>query len=378
MRPLEGLLVLDFSTLLPGPLATLLLAEAGAEVVKVERPDGGDEMRRYEPLWGRDSVSFALLNRGKKSVALDLKDPAERERLRALVKRADILVEQYRPGVMARLGLDYDSVAALNPRLVYCSITGYGQTGPKRDVAGHDLNYISDTGLLSLSMGPDSAPVVPPALIADVAGGAYPAVMSILLALRERDRTGRGRRLDVAMSDNLFAFMYWAIGSGLGAGAWPKSGAELVTGGSPRYRLYPTADGFVVAAAPLEQKFWETFCDLVGLEPTLREDRRDPAATAARVGEIIRSRSAEEWRARFAGRDCCCSIVATVEAALGDPHFAARGLFAHRLTNETGASLPALPVPIDPAFRGPPDETRSAPGLGADTDAVLGEASRRR
>ena len=190
MRPLEGCLVVDFSTLLPGPLATLILAEAGAEVVKIERP-GGDEMRAWQPRWGSQSVYFALLNRGKKSVVLDLKNVEHREKLKPLVARADVLVEQFRPGVMARLGLDYASVAAINPRIIYCSITGYGQTGPKRDVAAHDVNYIAESGLLSLSMGPLSHPVVPPALIADIAGGSYPAVMNILLALRERERTGQ-------------------------------------------------------------------------------------------------------------------------------------------------------------------------------------------
>ena len=201
MRPLEGLLVLDFSTLLPGPMATLLLAEAGAEVIKIERPGRGEEMRGYDPKWGRDSVNFALLNRGKQSMPLDLKDPADRAKLDPLLARADVLVEQFRPGVMARLGLGYDDVAKINPRLVYCSITGYGQSGPKRDVAGHDLNYIGDSGLLALSMGPLDRPVVPPALIADIAGGAYPAVMNILLALTERARSARGRYKDVARSD---------------------------------------------------------------------------------------------------------------------------------------------------------------------------------
>src|SRR5712691_3888916 len=211
MRPLAGLFVLDFSTLLPGPMATLLLAEAGAEVVKIERPGRGEEMRGHAPKWGPDSVSFALLNRGKRSVALDLKDPADRAGLAPLVERADVIVEQFRPGVMARLGLGYDAVAKINPRIVYCSISGYGQTSPKRDVAGHDLNYIGDAGLLALSMGDPSRPVVPPALIADIAGGAYPAVLNILLGLEERRRTGHGRHLDIAMADNLFPFMFWAI-----------------------------------------------------------------------------------------------------------------------------------------------------------------------
>ncbi len=369
MRPLEGLLVLDFSTLLPGPMATLLLAEAGAEVIKIERPGRGEEMRGYDPKWGRDSVNFALLNRGKKSLALDLKDPADRTKLDPLIARADVLVEQFRPGVMARLSLGYDEVAKINPRIVYCSITGYGQNGPKRDVAGHDLNYIGDAGLLALSMGPLDRPVVPPALIADIAGGAYPAVMNILLALTERAHTGHGRYLDVAMSDNLFTFMYWAIGNGLAAGQWPGNGADRVTGGSARYRLYATADDRMVAAAPLEQKFWDEFCDIIALEVELRDDRRDPQKTAQRVAAIIRSESSEIWRKRFAGRDCCCSIVANLREALDDPHVTARGLFSRALVNEAGDRLPALPVPIDAAFRGTADEALAAPTLGSPSGA---------
>jgi alpha-methylacyl-CoA racemase len=365
MRPLAGITVLDFSTLLPGPMATLLLAEAGAEVIKIERPGRGEEMRAYRPKWGKDSVNFALLNRGKKSLALDLKNPADRAKLDPLIDRADIVVEQFRPGVMARLGLDYETLSRRNPRIIYCAITGYGQTGPKRDIAAHDLNYIGDTGLLALSMGDPAHPVVPPALIADIAGGAYPAVMNILFALMQRQRTGRGCQLDVAMADNIFPFMYWAIGDGLSAGQWPGNGTALVCGGTPRYRLYPTSDGQVVAAAPIEQKFWEEFCSLIELEPELRDDARDLAATTRRIVEIIRSQPADVWRQRFAGRDCCCSIVTDVRRALDDPHFRARGVFDHVLVNETGARLPALPVPVAPEFRSSPSQPLSAPPLGA-------------
>jgi alpha-methylacyl-CoA racemase len=292
MRPLEGLCVLDFSTLLPGPLATLLLAEAGAEVIKIE-PPRGEEMRGRAPKWGRDSAGFALLNRGKRSVVLDLKNADERARLQPLVKRADVIVEQFRPGVMERLGLDYDAVTKLNPTVVYCSISGYGQTGPKRGVAAHDLNYISDAGLLALSMGDLSRPMLPPTLIADIAGGAYPAVVNILLALEERRRSGRGRHLDVAMAENLFPLMFWAIGQGLIAGTFPGNGAGYVTGGSPRYGLYPTKDGRVLAAAPLEQKFWETFCDLIGLEREFRDDQKNPTATKARIAAIVATETAD-------------------------------------------------------------------------------------
>jgi crotonobetainyl-CoA:carnitine CoA-transferase CaiB-like acyl-CoA transferase len=371
MRPLEGVFVLDFSTLLPGPMATLLLAEAGAEVVKVERPGSGEEMRSYAPKWGRDSVNFALLNRGKKSIALDLKDAHERTRLRPLVERADVIVEQFRPGVMARLGLDYDTVAAINAQAIYCSITGYGQTGPKRDSAGHDLNFIGDAGLLALSIGKVADPVVPPALIADIAGGAYPAVINILLALRERQQSGRGRRLDISMTDNLFPFMYWAIGSGLAAGQWPGNGAALVTGGTPRYRLYGTRDGKVVAAAPIEQKFWDIFCDIVGLDGELRNDAANPAATVAQVVRIIAADDAAVWALRFAGKDCCCSVVATIQQAMDDPHFRARGLFDHVLANEGELRIPALPVPVDSAFRAPPVTAIAAPALGVHNEDYL-------
>lgn len=365
MRPLDGIFVLDFSTLLPGPMASLFLAEAGAEVVKIERPGTGEDMRAYPPAWGRDSVNFAILNRGKKSLALDLKKKSDIEQLMPLIARADVILEQFRPGVMARLGLDYATVAAINPRLIYCSITGYGQTGPKRDVAGHDLNYIGDVGLLALSMGTPEVPVIPPALVADIAGGTYPAVLNILLALQERARSGQGRHLDIAMTDNLFTFMYWAMGSGHVAGDWPGNATGLVTGGTPRYRLYPARDRRMIAVAAIEQKFWDMLCELIDLEPNLRDDARDPAATTTRVAEIIAGETSDYWRGRFAGRDCCCSVVGTLQEAMADPHFIARGLFKHRLANEQGATITALPVPIDQGFRPIEPGTIAAPVLGA-------------
>lgn len=365
-QPLAGVSVLDFSTLLPGPLATLLLAEAGADVIKIERPGAGDEMRSYRPRFGASSVNFALLNRGKRSVAIDLKAPDAVARLRPLIARADVVVEQFRPGVMERLGLGYEALAAINPRIVYCAITGYGQSGPKAQVAAHDLNYMAEAGLLGLAAGADGAPIVPPALIADIAGGTYPAMINILLALRERESTGRGRRLDVAMSDNLFTFMYWALGNGLAAGAWPEPGGELVTGGSPRYQIYRTGDGRFLAAAPLEQKFWDNFCDAVGLAPEWR-DNADAQGTRAAVAQCIASRSSAQWREALAGKDVCCAIVASVEEALADKHFRARGLFARQLAAD-GRSITALPVPVDRAFRG--EAELGYPALGADNELL--------
>ncbi len=360
---LAGIRVLDFSTLLPGPLATLFLAEAGAEVIKVERPGRGEEMRSYQPQWGGESVSFQMLNRGKTSLALDLKDPADRARLMPLVEGADILVEQFRPGVMARLGLGYEDVRRVNPRVIYCSITGYGQTGPRHLRAGHDLNYQGDAGLLALSHGPAGAPVVPPALIADIGGGTYPALVNILLALRQRDRTGAGAHIDVAMAEGLFAFMYWAQGQGQATGAWPGNGDGLLTGGTPRYRLYPTADGRLAAVAAIEQKFWEAFCAAIALDPRLSDDGRAPAATTAAVAAILRGRDGAHWAAVFEAADCCCTVVRTLPEAMADPHFAARGVFAARIANAEGAEMPALPLPIAPAFR-PAPQLRAAPAVG--------------
>jgi alpha-methylacyl-CoA racemase len=368
VQPLAGVKVMDFSTLLPGPLATLILAEAGAEVIKVERPGRGDEMRSYEPKFGSDSVNFAMLNRGKKSLAVDLKDAKVREALVPLIKEADIVVEQFRPGVMDRLGLGYDDLAKINPRIIYCAITGYGQSGPRAQIAAHDLNYQADAGMLSLAADATGAPGVPPVLIADIGGGAYPAVINVLLALRSRDATGKGCKLDVAMGDNLFTFMYWAMGNGMAAGQWPKPGGEKVTGGSPRFNVYRTRDDKFIAAAPLEQKFWENFCEAIQLASEFRDDEKDVKATQRAVQQLIGARPAAEWQAIFAGKDLCCCVAASLEEAMRDPHFTSRGVFDRTLT-ANGKTITALPVPVDNAFRSDAVDA-SYPPLG-DANGVL-------
>ena len=363
MQPLSGVVVLDFSTTLPGPLATLMLAEAGAEVTKIE-PPAGDSMRGYWPQWGADSAIFAMLNRGKKSLVLDLKDKAAVARVLEMVRHADILVEQFRPGVMARLGLGYETLSAINPKLIYCSITGYGQTGPRAQDAGHDLNYVGDTGFLALSMGEATDAVLPAAPIGDIGGGTYPAVVNILLALEERRRTGRGRHIDIAMSENVFTFAYWALAAGFGGGAWPKEGDHMVTGNSPRYRVYATRDGKGLVVAALEEKFWATFCDTIGLDKALRDDANNPSATAQTIAGIIASADAAEWSYRLAGKDCCVTLLTDLETAVRDPHFAAGGVFDARVANEAGGEMPALPIPIAREFRVSPDGVLSSPALG--------------
>ncbi|MDJ0824071.1 MAG: CaiB/BaiF CoA-transferase family protein [Rhodobacter sp.] len=364
MRPLDGVVVLDFSTLLPGPMASLILAEAGAEVIKVERPGAGDEMRAYPPFKGGESLPFAMLNRGKASLAVDLKSEAGRAELEPHLARADILIEQFRPGVMARIGLGYPTLAERFPQLIYCSITGFGQDGPKAQVAGHDLNYMAETGLLALSLGKAEAPVVPPALIADIAGGAYPAVMNILLALEARRQTGRGAHLDVSMTDNLFPLAWWALAQHAATGAAPGSGDSLLTGGTARYRLYPTLDGQVVAAAPIEQRFWDNFCTVLDLPEDLRDDGRDPQATLTEVSRIIGRRPGAHWAQAFDGVDCCCTLVASLDQALADPHFGARGLMQYGVALGDGSVAPALPVPLAPGPRGAPAGPIPAPPLG--------------
>ena len=367
-QPLAGIKVLDFSTLLPGPLATLILAEAGAEVIKIERPGRGDEMRSYLPKFGADSVNFAMLNRGKKSIAIDLKDETARASLLPLIKQADVVVEQFRPGVMDRLGLGYDALNAINPRIIYCAITGYGQTGPRAEVAAHDINYVAESGMLSLAAGEDGAPIVPPALIADIGGGTYPAVINILLALRARDASGKGCKLDIAMGDNLFTFLYWAMGNGLAAGEWPKPGGELVTGGSPRFFIYRTRDDKFIAAAPLEQKFWENFCDAIQLDAKFRDDSVDAQASKRAVAQRLREKTAVEWQAIFAGKDLCCCVVATMQEALDDAHFKARDLF-NRKVSADGKTVIALPVPVADMFRSAKIED-GYPALGS-ANAIL-------
>jgi crotonobetainyl-CoA:carnitine CoA-transferase CaiB-like acyl-CoA transferase len=329
-----------------------MLAEAGADVIKIERP-GGEDMRRFPPIVDGESAVFALLNRGKQVLTVDLKSASDREKLIPLIQRADFLLEQFRPGVMARLGLGYDDVRAINPRVIYCSISGYGQSGPRVDEAGHDINYIGNTGLLDLQPGPIGAPVVPPILAADIAGGSFPAVINILLALRQRDETGAGCHLDIAMTDAMFTFAWHALASGQATGRYPAAGEAQLAGGSPRYALYPTHDGKLVACAALEQRFWLAFCAAIGLAPALIADATDPAATRAAVATIVAGRSAEDWRPVLAAADCCATIVASLEEAVRDPHFVARGLFAREVVGAAGTAMAALPLPIAPEFRDP-------------------------
>src|SRR5215813_5656086 len=326
MQPLSGILVLDFTTLLPGPLATLMLAEAGAEVIKVEQ-SGGEKARYFPPMVDGARAAFVMLNRGKTSMELDLKNETDRAKLIPLVKRADILLEQFRPGVMPRLGLGYEEARAVNPRLIYCSISGYGQSGSRVHEAGHDINYIGNTGLLDLQPGPADRPVVPPMLAADIAGGSFPAVINILLALRARDQSGQGCRLDIAMTDAMFTFTWAALAIGAATGRFPKPGDLWLVGGSPRYQIYPAKDGKLIACGALEPKFWSAFTQAIGLPKEFIDDARNPMATRDAIAKLILAKTSEEWRPIFAAADCCATVIVPLEEAMRDKHFVERGLF---------------------------------------------------
>jgi crotonobetainyl-CoA:carnitine CoA-transferase CaiB-like acyl-CoA transferase len=235
-------------------------------------------------------------------------------------------------------------------------------------MAAHDLNYLAFAGLLSLTGDRDGAPVMPQMPIADIAAGTYPALINVLLALLQRQRTGKGCHLDISMTDNLFVLAYWGLADGFVNGAWPTAGSALTTGASPRYQIYRTADGGYLSAGPIEQRFWEVFCRLIELDPALRDDARDPAATRAGVAARIAAYPAAHWRRVFEGQDACCAIVANLADAVRDPHVAARKIFDRRVGVDD-ETIPALPVPIDPALRDSA-AVKSAPRLGADSGLV--------
>lgn len=361
---LEGLRVLDFSRLLPGPYASLVLADLGADVVKVEAREGGDYLRFMPPLTGKVSYAFAALNAGKRSIALDLKHPDGAKLAFDLAMKADVLIESFRPGVMARLGLGYEALSAANPGLVYCAISGFGQDGPLADAAGHDLNYASLGGAIGLAGPAAGAPAVPPIQMADF-GGALWGLVGILAAVERRHKTGRGGFVDISMTDAVLAYLSAALAPHLGGGAAPPArGEDTLTGGQPCYAVYETADGGFMALAALEPKFWGAFCLAAGRPDLMRRQYGD-AGLRAELEALFRSRPRAAWEAAFAGTDACCTPV------LGPDELAASALHeARRNVITDAAGLRRVRTPVRPVDAPPPGR---APGLGADTRAVLAE-----
>jgi alpha-methylacyl-CoA racemase len=346
---LRGVRVLDFTTLLPGPLATRLLAESGATVLKIE-PPAGDPMRHLGPRDARgDSIAFQMLNSRKHLRMLDLKNLEGRHQALDLARSADVLVEQFRPGVMDRLGLGHATLAALNPRLIYCSITGYGQTGPRANLAGHDLNYVAEAGLLANSAGVDGAPVLPPTLMADIGGGSWPAVMNIALALYRRAQGGRGCRLDISIADNVWPFQLMPLANYWASGQAPRPGAGELSGALPRYRLYETRDGRWLALGALEDRFFDRFTELAGLKTAGAEAYRDTLSQSS-IAQRVREETAEFWLRICANEDVCVSLVRDVAEAVEASSQSAVRAFADRKDPDRTVQ-PGLPLPLDADLR---------------------------
>nr|WP_042300942.1 CaiB/BaiF CoA-transferase family protein [Paraburkholderia kururiensis] len=331
---LQGLRVLDLTRLLPGPVATLRLAELGADVLKIEAPGAGDDARvmmqsAADRVAGRPGAFYRIVNRGKRETRLDLKSESGRNVLKALARDADVLVESFRPGVMARLGLGYDTLRELNPKLVYCAITGYGSSGSFARRAGHDLNYVSYAGVLDQLASSDGTPVLPNFQIADLLGGALSAVTQILAALWHVSRGGEGRFLDVSMTHATYAHNIVAQIALANDDEGPNASGGLLNGGVPCYNLYRTLDGRWLAVGALELKFWETLCAAIDRPEwgtrhwSLGQavGGADAAALTHELAGVIASRTLADWAKLLEPLDCCVSPVLTPAEAARHPLF---------------------------------------------------------
>jgi crotonobetainyl-CoA:carnitine CoA-transferase CaiB-like acyl-CoA transferase len=360
MELLQGIRILDLTRLYPGPFCTMLLADMGAEVIKVESPGEGDYMRRMGPMDGEGSLYFRMLNKNKQSITLNLKTKDGVKLFLRLAETADAVIEGFRPGVVDALGIDYSSVQEVNKKIIYCSVSGYGQDGPYRERAGHDVNYIALAGILGMTGGKDGPPVIPGVQVGDVGGGSLMAVMAILAALVGRSRSGCGYYLDVAMLDGLVSWLPLAAAE-LFAG-WPAGrGKMMLSGGLACYGVYRTADGGYMSLGALENKFWAAFCHAAG-RPDLAalQYQADQEALSKEVAGIFASRSLREWEAIFQHADACCEPVLSLEEAFRHPQVTARGLLAGQ----------DLGFPVKVSGQGKRREL-PAPSLGEHTREIL-------
>jgi crotonobetainyl-CoA:carnitine CoA-transferase CaiB-like acyl-CoA transferase len=329
-QPLRGVRVLDLSRLLPGPFCTLILSDLGASVDKVEDPHVGDYLRIFPPLKDGLAGRFNALNRDKRSICIDLKRPEGRDALLRLVTRYDVVVESFRPGVLDRLGVGWQALSAVNPKLVLCSISGYGQTGPYAERAGHDLNYVALAGVLGLAGPSTAAPPTPPVQVADLAGGALFGAVGILAALYAVRGGAPGRHLDVSMCEGALGFVLPDLGNLDATGVAPRRGDELLNGGSASYGVYRTRDGRFVSVAALEPKFWFAFNAALG-RPTdpseLVAGPEEQARIRADLAQRLAEKTRDEWETHFAGLDACVEPVLSVDELERHPQHAARGLF---------------------------------------------------
>jgi len=372
--PLQDVSVLDLSRLLPGGFCSLLLADFGADVLKVEDTGMGDYVRWAAPYYegAQDSAKSALflaLNRNKRSIRINLKEARGREVLLALVREHDVLLESFRPGVLQRLGVGYERLREENPRLVYCAITGYGQDGPYRDRPGHDLNYLGLIGALGLSGERDGPPVQSAGQMADLGGGALMAAFGILAALRERDRSGVGQLVDVSMTDGALSWLALVAARHFAEDAVPRRGGLELAGSLVCYRPYACRDGWVTLAA-LEPKFWQAWCRGIGREDLIERQFDSPGSeTHVEVQRLFLQRTRQEWQAFASEHDCCLEPVLELDEALDSELVRARGMVVE--LDQPGAG-PVRQLGIPVKLERTPGQVRApGPALGEHTDEVL-------
>lgn len=372
--PLASLKILDFTTLLPGPFATWLLADLGAEIIRIEALNRPDLLRFMPPIVGNQSAAHMAINRSKRSLALDLKQPQGAQIVKRLVADYDIVVEQFRPGVMDRLGVGCEHLRAVNPRLIYCSLTGYGQTGPYRDRAGHDLNYLALSGLSAATGRRGELPVPLPVQVADLGGGSLMLVAGLLAAEIYRRETGHGQWLDVSMFDGMLAWNALGIAQTVVSGHPPRQEETELNGGR-FYDYYATADGRYLSVAGLEPKFWVTFCEAIGrpdlVRPGLSSDPAEQQDVKQAVQAVIGSQTLEQWMAVFAEHDACVEPVLDTAEALGHPQTVARRMLVDVPRPGDGCQ-PQVACPLHFSATAP-RYRHVGRQLGADTDEILRE-----
>lgn len=369
--PLAGVVVLDLSRLLPGPFCTQLLANLGADVIKVEDPGLGDYMRVVPPSLGETSYPFFMVNRGKRSVVIDLRTDEGRKVLYRLAKTADVFVEQFRPSTVKKLKVDYPQIRRANPRIIYCSFGGYGRTGPYADKPGHDLNFEALAGILSVTAArQDGQPAIPGVPVSDLAS-ALMAAFSIVASLHRRERFGGGEFLEVSIFDTSVSLMVLNLARYLGTGEIPLPGETIVTGMFPFYSLYETKDGRWMSVACVEPKFWRRLCELLGTEE--HADTQFVTGEAARpvfdaVAAAFKTRTLAEWTSLLEPEDLPVTPVLRVDEVVADPHLVARGLLPEVRVGPRRVKVLAHPAKARASGIATPSK---APSRGEDTNEVL-------
>ena len=379
--PLDGIRVLDLSRLAPGPYCSMLLADMGAEVIMIEeagRPRGrraAEAQPGEDPNEERRRYSSYALGRGKRSIGLNLKEERAREIFYRLAEEADVVLEGFRPGVVKRLGVDWETLRARNPRLVYCSLSGFGQTGPYAAQVGHDINYIAAAGALGMIGDPDAGgrPSIPVNIIADFAGGGLMAAFGIVCALQARERTGEGQQVDAAMTDGVMSLITSALAGHAGAGADMRPARHQLNGGAPYYGVYETSDGRWFSVGAMEPYFFANLCGALGCSEfagdQAAEDPGRKAEMRAAFAAAFRTRTAAEWERILNETDVCAKPVLSLSETLEDPHHVARGMVVEVPTPD-GGTMPQAGVV--PKLSGTPGRVRGgAPARGQDSDALL-------